>query len=174
MPVVSGWRSWRLSSVVRRWKFRVTAGGGLRGTVQADLSEYLVAGQRALAAAGEAEWPDDHYSIDSAKAAFFASGTMAQLRRPRETIEHATEVVRASQSPRTRNFWPMRVANARVEWALAEVGDEDEAAAMAGLALDRQWFRPDTERRMHTLLRRMRDPHLQARLVQLLREVRAG
>src|SRR5207237_993414 len=133
----------------------------------------LLAGQRALAAAGEAEWPDDHYSIDRAKAAFFVSGTMALLRRPKETIEHAAEVVRASESPRTRNFWPMRVANARVEWAtaLADLGDEDAAAAMAESALDRQWFRPDTERRMQSLLRRMRDPRLRSRLAEVLRQL---
>jgi tetratricopeptide (TPR) repeat protein len=133
----------------------------------------LLAGERALAAAGEAEWPDDHYSVDSAKAAFFASGAMVQLRRPAEAIEHAAEVVRASESPRTRNFWPMRVANARVEWAtaLADLGDEDAAAAMAEKALDPQWFRPDTHRRVQTLLRRMRDPRLRAHLAERLQEL---
>ena len=44
----------------------------------------LLAGQKALAAAGEAVCPDDHYSIDPAKAAFFVPGTMAHLRRPAE------------------------------------------------------------------------------------------
>ncbi len=76
-------------------------------------------------------------------------GGPAALRRPVETIEHAAEVVRRSEDPSTRNYLPMRVANARLEWAmaLADQGDEDEAFAMARLALDRQWFRPDTERR---------------------------
>ena len=78
---------------------------------------------------------------------------MAQLRRPAETIEHAAEVVRAGEDPRTRNYWPMRVANARVEWAtaLVELCEEDAAAAMAAQALERQWFRPDTERRMRKI-----------------------
>jgi hypothetical protein len=95
---------------------------------------------------------------------------MAQLGRPAETIEHAAEVVRASEDPATRNFWPMRVANARVEWAtaLADLGDEDAAVAMAERGLDRQWFRPDTERRMRTLLARMRDPRLRGVLVERL------
>jgi len=67
----------------------------------------------------------------------------------------------------------MRVANARVEWAtaLADLGDEDAAAAMAESALDRQWFRPDTERRMQSLLRRMRDPRLRSRLAEVLRQL---
>ena len=35
---------------------------------------------------------------------------------------------------------------------------------MALPALDREWFRPDTERRARSLLRRMRDAQLQAQL----------
>jgi hypothetical protein len=138
---------------------------GTLGDEPAAVSD-LLAGQRALAAADNLAWPDDHYSIDPAKAAFFASGTMVQLRRPRETIEHAAEVVRASEDPSTHNWWPMRVANARVEWAtaLADLGEEDEAAAMATQALDARWFRPDTQRRTRTLLQRMRDPVLRAAL----------
>ena len=97
------------------------------------------------------------------------------LRRPAETIENASEVVRASEDPRSRNFWPMRVANARVEWAmaLAELGDEDAAAAMAAWALDPVWMRPDTERRTKTLLARMRDPRLQAQVAGRLQEALA-
>jgi transcriptional regulator with XRE-family HTH domain len=68
---------------------------GALGDQPAAVSD-LVAGQRALAAAGDVAWPDDHYSIDPSKAAFFASGTMTLLGRPRETIEHAAEVVRAN------------------------------------------------------------------------------
>ena len=92
-------------------------------------------------------------------ARFFASGAWTQLRRPAETIENAAEVVRASEDPRTRNFWPMRVANARVEWAMAltDLGQEDEAGALVRLALDPLWLRPDTERRMGALLARMRE-----------------
>jgi len=135
----------------------------------------LLAGQKALAAAGEAVCPDDHYSIDPAKAAFFVSGTMAHLRRPAETIEHAAEVVSAGEDPRTRNYWPMRVANARVEWAtaLVDLGDEDAAAALAAQALEQRWFRPDTERRMRTLLARMRDPRLRSELAEKLHELQA-
>jgi hypothetical protein len=48
--------------------------------------------------------------------------------------------------------------------ALADQGDEDEAFAMARLALDRQWSAPDTERRTRMLLRRLRDPRLRADL----------
>jgi hypothetical protein len=36
--------------------------------------------------------------------------------------------------------------------------------AEAVVALDRQWFRPDTERRTRMLLRRLRDPRLRADL----------
>jgi hypothetical protein len=103
-----------------------------------------------------------------------------ELGRPQETIEHAAEVVRASEDPGTRNWWPMRVANARVEWAtaLADLGEEDEAAAMATQAFDQRWFRPDTERRTQTLLGRMRDPVLRAalagRLESLARPARSG
>jgi hypothetical protein len=74
----------------------------------------------------------------------------------------------------------MRVANARVEWAtaLADLGQEDEAAAMATQALDERWFRPDTERRTRTLLHRMCDPVLRAalsgRLEALAGPVRSG
>jgi transcriptional regulator with XRE-family HTH domain len=132
----------------------------------------LRAGERALAAAGEPTFPDDHYAVDPAKARFFASGAWAQLRRPAETIENAAEVVRASEDPRTRNFWPMRVANARVEWAMAltELGREDEAAALARLALDPLWLRPDTERRLRALLARMRDSRLRRHLADELHE----
>jgi len=135
----------------------------------------LRAGERALAAAGEPAFPDDHYAVDPAKARFFASGAWAQLRQPAETIENAAEVVRASEDQRTRNFWPMRVANARVEWAMAltDLGQEDEAAALARLALDPLWLRPDTERRMRALLARMRDSQLRERLADELHESRA-
>ena len=126
----------------------------------------LRAGQHALADAGEPSFPDDHYAVDPAKARFFASGAWAQLRRPAEAIENAAEVVRASEDPRTRNFWPMRVANARIEWAMAltDLGEEDEATAMASQALQPLWLRPDTERRMRALLARMRDARLRSRL----------
>jgi transcriptional regulator with XRE-family HTH domain len=144
---------------------------GTMGDREAAVSD-LAAGRRALAAAGAVIYPDDHYSVDPAKAAFFASGMWAQLRRPAETIEHASEVVRASEDPQTRNFWPMRVANARVEWAMAltELGDEDAAAAMAARALDPQWMRPDTERRTRLLLARMRDHRLRTHLASQLHE----
>src|SRR5256886_8502972 len=133
--------------------------GDRAGTIQ-----DLRAGERTLVAAGDPDFPDDHYAVDPAKARFFTSGAWAQLRQPAETIENASEVVRASEEPRTRNFWPMRVANARVEWAMAltDLGEEDEAAAMAAAALNPLWFRPDTERRMRALLVRMRDPRLRA------------
>ncbi len=136
----------------------------------------LLAGERALAAAGPVPHVDDHYTIDPAKAAFFASGAMASLHRPAETIEHAAEVVRVSEDTRSRNYWPMRVANARIEWAIAlvDLGEEDEAAAQAREALDPAWFRPDTERRMGRLLARMRDPVLRAELTALLRDRLGG
>ena len=130
----------------------------------------LLAGERALAAASPVQYVDDHYSIDPAKAAFFASGAMAALHRPAETIEHAAEVVRVSEDKNSRNYWPMRVANARIEWAIAlvDLGKEDEAAVRATEALDPAWFRPDTEKRMGRLLGRMRDPVLRAELRGLL------
>jgi hypothetical protein len=132
----------------------------------------LRAGQRSLAAAGEPTFPDDHYAIDPAKARFFASGAWAQLRKPAEAIENAVEVVRASEDPRTRNFWPMRVANARIEWAMAltDLREEDQAAAMARLALDPLWLRPDTERRLRSLLARMRDARLRSQLADEMHE----
>jgi hypothetical protein len=132
----------------------------------------LLAGERALATAPTVTYPDDHYLIDPSKAAFFASGTMAALKRPKETIEHAAEVVRVSEDKRTRNYWPMRVANARVEWAMAlsDLGQEDEAMEQAMQALDPEWFRPDTERRARALLLRLRDPRLRADLSGVLAE----
>jgi len=150
---------------------RINGAMGDRSATMADLR----AGERALAAAGDAMFPDDHYEIDPAKARFFASGAWAQLRRPAETIENAAEVVRASEDPRTRNYWPMRVANARVEWAMAltDLGEEDEAAALAALALDPLWLRPDTERRMRALLAMMRDARLRSRLADQMHESQA-
>jgi hypothetical protein len=131
-----------------------------------------LAGEKALAAAGPVQYIDDHYSLDPAKAAFFASGAMAALHRPTETIEHAAEVVRASDDKKSRSYWPMRVANARVEWAMAlvDMGEEDEAAAQARQALDPEWFRPDTEKRMRRLLAQMRDPVIRAELTALVEE----
>jgi hypothetical protein len=98
----------------------------------------LLAGERALGAASPVQYADDHYSIDPAKAAFFGSGAMAALHRPAETIEYAAEVVRVSEDRTSRNYWPMRVANARIEWAMALVdrGEEDAAAVQAREALD--------------------------------------
>lgn len=135
----------------------------------------VLAGERAYGAVGEPEWPDDHYSIDRAKVAFFTSGAMAQLRKPVETIEHAAEVVHSNEDPSTHNFWPMRVANARVEWAmaLADLGEEDEAESKAMAALDPHWLRPDTERRMEALLARLRDPRIKERLTAALATAKA-
>ena len=132
----------------------------------------LAAGERALAQTPFSLGNDDHYVIDPAKAAFFASGALAALHLPAETIEHAAEVVRSSLDPGSRGNWPMRVANARLEWAmaLADQGEEDEAYAMALQALDQQWFRPDTERRTRMLLRRLRDPRLRQQLASELEE----
>jgi hypothetical protein len=66
----------------------------------------------------------------------------------------------------------VRVANARLEWAtaVAELGQEDEALALALKALDRQWFRPDTEQRTRALLSRMRDLRLRQQLAGELEE----
>jgi len=148
---------------------------GALGEEQAAIRD-LLAGERALAAVREVGSPDDHYVLDPAKAAFFASGALVQLRRPSETIEHAAEVVRANDDPRTHNYWPMRVANARLEWAMAltDLRDEDAAFEMATQALDLQWTRPDTERRTRMLLARMRDPRLRAELEGRLAEVLAA
>jgi predicted mannosyl-3-phosphoglycerate phosphatase (HAD superfamily) len=143
---------------------------------QAATIRDLRAGLQALAAAGEPSFVDDHYAVDPAKARFFASGAWAQLGRPVETIENAAEVVRASEDPRTRNFWPMRVANARIEWAMAltDLREEDEAAAMAARALEPLWWRPDTERRMRALLARMRDRRLRSQVAGQMHETQAA
>jgi hypothetical protein len=137
---------------------------------QAEAIKDLVAGQRAHESAGEPEWPDDHYSLDGPKIAFYSSGAFAQLGLPAETVEHASQVISANEDPSTRNYWPMRAANARVEWAmaLARQGDEDTAFAMAAQALDPQWLRPDTDRRTRKLLSQMRDPKLQSDLADQL------
>ena len=79
----------------------------------------MIAGQRALSLVGDVTWPDDHYSLDPSKALYYISGTMAALQRPHEVIEHAAEVVRQNENPATRNYWPTRVINARLEWATA-------------------------------------------------------
>jgi transcriptional regulator with XRE-family HTH domain len=136
----------------------------------------LQAGERALSAVPESSAVDDHYVVDRAKVAFFASGTLAQLGRPRETIEQAAEVVRANADPATRNYWPMRASNARLEWAaaLAELGEEDGAIEQARIALEPQWLRPDQERRTRLLLSRMRDPQLRAMLADLFHEAKAA
>jgi hypothetical protein len=153
---------------------RARVNGTLRA--EADAVRDLLAGERALAAVPPSEFLDDHYVVDGAKAAFFASGTMAQLGKTAETIEHAAEVVRASEDRTNRNYWPMRVANARVEWAmaLAASGDEDAAVAMAIQALDPEWLRPDTERRIGVLLSRMRDPRLAEELLGRLMEAQSA
>jgi hypothetical protein len=150
---------------------RISGAMGDAGAAVADLR----AGERALARVQESEWVDDHYVVDRAKAAFFASGTMALLRRPAKTIEYAAEVIRANDNPTTRNYWPMRTSNARLEWAaaLADQGEEEEAIALAQAALDPLWFRPDTEQRCGVLLARMRDARLKAELQSLLRVSRA-
>jgi transcriptional regulator with XRE-family HTH domain len=130
---------------------------------EAEALRDVLAGERALARVGEVEWPDDHYSIDPSKALYYISGTMAALHRPREVIEHAAEVVRQNEQPATRNYWPTRVISARMEWAaaLAELGEEDEAYAMAVRALEAlPFFRLGPVQRTERLLRRLRDPRL--------------
>jgi hypothetical protein len=154
---------------------RARIGGALED--EATALRDLLAGQRAYATVPEAQWPDDHYQLDPAKVAFFASGAFALLRRAAETIEHASEVIRRNEDPATWNWWPTRVANARVEWAMALVdqGQEDEALAMARRAFEPEWLRPDTERRVRRLLGRMRDPRLRARLAgELHQAIAAG
>jgi transcriptional regulator with XRE-family HTH domain len=133
----------------------------------------ILAGERALARIGDVEWPDDHYSIDPSKALYYISGTMAALHHPRETIEHAVEVVRNNENPATRNYWPTRVISARMEWAaaLADLGEEDEAYAIAHRGLeDWRWFRLGPEQRTRRLLRRLRDPRLRFQLRDELEE----
>lgn len=71
-----------------------------------DALRDVLAGERALARVGDVEWPDHHYSIDPSKARYYVSGTMAALRHPQETIEHAAKVVRQNENPATRNYWP--------------------------------------------------------------------
>ncbi|MBJ7598173.1 MAG: hypothetical protein DLM67_24515 [Candidatus Nephthysia bennettiae] len=164
---VGPWRSHGLVAVTLQ-RGRILGALGDEPAAVAD----LLAGERALDAAPEVEWLDDHYSIDRPKAAYFASGAMVALHRPRETIELSAEVIAQSSEPRNRNYWPMRVANARLEWAtaLAQLGQEDEALALALEGLDRQWFRPDTEQRSRALLSRMRDPRLRRQLAGELEE----
>lgn len=58
--------------------------------------------------------------------------------------------------------------------ALVDLGVEDEAAAQARIALEPEWFRPDTEKRMRRLLIQMRDPVLRADLTALLDQRRRG
>jgi hypothetical protein len=63
-----------------------------------------------------------------------------------------------------------------IEWAMAltDLGEEDEAAAMAQRALDPLWLRPDTERRMRALLAKMGDARLRAQLADEMREAQAA
>jgi transcriptional regulator with XRE-family HTH domain len=133
----------------------------------------ILAGERALARVGEVEWPDDHYSIDPSKALYYISGTMAALHRPQEVIEHAAEVVRQNEQPATRNYWPTRVISARMEWALAlaDLGEEDEAYALAHRGLeDWRFFRLGPEQRTRRLLGRLRDRRLREQLAGELEE----
>jgi tetratricopeptide (TPR) repeat protein len=144
---------------------------GLMGDMEA-AEQDLAAVERSMAQAGEPEFVDDHYSIDEPKSRYFGSGAMATLGRPQEAIGYAREVVEANENPKTRNYWPLRVANARMEWAtaLVELGEEDEALAMASLSFDPEWWRPDTEWRARILLSRMRDPRLRAELAALVED----
>jgi transcriptional regulator with XRE-family HTH domain len=164
---VAPWRSHGLVAVtLQRGRIH-----GALGDERAAVAD-LLAGEKALDAAPEVTHLDDHFQIDRPKAAYFASGAMVALHRPRETIELAEDVIIHSSEPRERNYWPMRVANARLEWAgaLAELGEEDGAVALAVAALDRQWFRPDTEQRTRAVLARMRDRRLREQLAAELEE----
>jgi hypothetical protein len=58
--------------------------------------------------------------------------------------------------------------------ALTDLGEEDEAAAMAARALEPLWWRPDTERRMMALLARMRDRRLRSQLAGQMHEAQAA
>jgi transcriptional regulator with XRE-family HTH domain len=150
---------------------RARMNGLLRDVEAAQRDLALV--EQAMAKAGEPEFPDDHYSIDQPKSRYFGSGAMAAAGRPREAIAYAQEVVAANEDPQTRNWWPVRVADTRMEWALAlvDLGEEDEALAMARRAADPEWWRPDTAWRARLVISRMRDPVLRAELSALVEEL---
>lgn len=50
------------------------------------------------------------------------------------------------------------------DWVTGFTGIRNAAVAMATLALDPEWLRPDTERRTRILLSKLRDPQLRAQL----------
>jgi hypothetical protein len=77
------------------------------------------------------ENPQHHYVFDPPKFSHYAHTVYAWLGMPTQTERHALQAIKDFGDPRSRNYWPSRVATARLDLALSLVrqGRVDEAAA---------------------------------------------
>lgn len=96
---------------------------------------------------------DDHYTFDPSKIDFYAATAFLHLGNYREAEQHARDVIIASSDSRGGNYWPTRVASARMDlgMALARRGAVDAAAYEAGQAFEAPFVRRSTLARGHEL-----------------------
>ncbi len=86
--------------------------------------------EAALAKLPEPSHPEDHFTFDPPKLSFYAATCYVWLTEPARAEEHARRVIEQNGNPASRNWWPTRVATARIELALAlaQQGQVDAAA----------------------------------------------
>jgi tetratricopeptide (TPR) repeat protein len=86
--------------------------------------------ETAMAKLPEPTQPQDHFTFDPPKLSFYVATCYVWLQEPARAEEHARHVIEQNGDRASRNWWPTRVATARIELALAFAlqGRIDEAA----------------------------------------------
>jgi tetratricopeptide (TPR) repeat protein len=114
--------------------------------------------EAALARLPEPSNPQDHFTFDPPKLSFYAATCYVWLQEPARAEEHARYVIEENGDRTGRNWWPTRVATARIELALAfaQQGRIDEAARTGGDVLSADFLRRSTVWRAGELDRLLR------------------
>jgi tetratricopeptide (TPR) repeat protein len=117
--------------------------------------------EAALARLPEPSHPQDHFVFDPPKLSFYVATCYVWLHEPARAEEHARHVIEGNGDPASRNWWPTRVATARVELALAlaQQGRVDEAARIGIDVLSADFLRRSTIWRAGELDRVLRRDH---------------
>jgi hypothetical protein len=99
--------------------------------------------------------------FDPPKVSFYLATCYVWLREPVRAEEHARHVIEGNGDPTSRNWWPTRVATARIElaFAFAQQGRIDEAAGIGADVLSAEFLRRSTVWRAGELDRMLRKGH---------------
>jgi tetratricopeptide (TPR) repeat protein len=111
-----------------------------------ETDDALRRAEAALAKLPEPSHPEDHFTFDPPKLSFYAATCYVWLREPARAEQHARRVIEQNGNPASRNWWPTRVATARIELALAHAqqGRIDEAAQTGASVLAADFLRRST------------------------------